>query len=761
MQPAHLHTCTMFNQIRTKLLAAFLIVVIVPLIGTGLYGNWVTSRIISERAVESARNDVRLRAEQIASFLNHVRGDVLYISHLDSLQYLVEALSVGNGETVDFWRQQAQQDFLIFSASRPEYYQVRYLDEFGREQVRVDSNGRLSEIIHTENLQNKDSRYYFQEAMKLPRGGIYVTGLDLNRENGEVEEPYIPVIRYATPLFDEEDQRRGVLIINVYADSFLDFLHENSDINDPLIMVNQNGYYLAHADETRLWGDARGLGTGENILRDYGSKAADILSGVEGKYQTASQVIVYTPLYPVRSDRDNYWVVMRDSPISSMLEPVNEFRATAVTILIFAIFVAMVMAFVLSRQLTAPILQLQEGVERFSQGELDEPIPIKTDDEIGQLTAVFNQMAGKMNNHVAQLKKLNVSSQRVSSGLNRQATLTAILESANDLFGADYCTISFAGVPDVAVGDKTWTVRREEETAVLAGQKVLTTSGWESGKLANKGYFCYAPLRITAEHHGLIELYGDDPDLCEPTCGSLLFTLAVESSIALENITLYERVDQHKERLKNLVEQLIDAQEAERKYVAYDLHDGLIQYLVAARMHLSKLSAICKEPKKREVLDETMKHLTIAVQEGRRVVEGLRPTLLDDLGLIPALNELARDVGQAAGWDVTFDNQLGDERLSPASELTAFRVTQEALSNARKHAKASAVTIMLMEENGRLSISVQDNGDGFDQNNLQQYSQCFGLTSMKERAAMLGGHCEIESEEGVGTAVKLKIPARE
>ena len=753
----------MFNQIRTKLLAAFLVVVIVPLIGTGLYGNWVTSRIISERAVESARNDVRLRAEQIAAFLNHVRGDVLYTAHLDSLSYLVEALSIGGEADVDFWVNQTQREFLIFSAARPSYYQIRYIDENGQEQVRIDSgvgeNGRFSQIVRANALQNKGDRYYFQEAMELPHGGIYVTPLDLNREQGEIEEPYIPVIRYATPVFDNNEKRRGILVINVYAEAFLNFLNQDEEMDTSLIMVDQDGYYLSHPDEEKLWGGPNGLANRENVNLDYGAYAGEVLSGEEGTYQTSSQVVVYTPLYPIRSDQDKFWVLMRDSPTAAMLEPVNEFRLTAVTILIFAIFVAMVMAFVLSRQLTAPILQLQEGVERFSQGSRGDPIPVKSDDEIGQLTAAFNQMAAKIDNHVTQLEKLNASSQRISSGLDRQTTLATILESASDLFDADYCTISFTeDGPDVAIGDEAWKVQRGLKTAVSAGQKALAMSGWESGKLDDSGYFCYAPLCITPGRQGLIELYGDNPALCEPSCGSLLFTLAVESSIALENITLYERVDQHKERLENLVEQLIDAQEAERKYVAYDLHDGLIQYLVAARMHLSKLSAICKEPKKREVLDETMKHLTRAVQEGRRVVEGLRPTLLDDLGLIPALYELARDVGHAAGWDVTFNNQLGNDRLSPAVELTAFRVTQEALSNARKHADASAVTIMLVKENGRLSISVQDDGHGFERSDLEQYSQCFGLTSMKERAAMLGGHCEIESEEGVGTTVNLEIP---
>ncbi len=756
----------MFNKIRTKLVVAFLLVVLVPLVGTTLYGNWVTSRIISERAVESARNDVRLHAEQIASFLNHARGDVLYLSRLDSLQYLLDPQVRADSQLFEQWRTQVMQDFLIFSASRPMYYQVRYLAEDGQEIVRIDSVDQVSHIIRRPKLQTKAHRYYFQETMLLPRGGIYVSALDLNRENGIIEVPHTPVMRYSTPVFDEQGHRRGAVIINIYAASFLDLLREG---HDTLLMVNQDGYYLAHSNEAYLWGGPQDLITGKHVLNDYFGNSANVLSGLEGDFTANSRVVVYTPLYPVASDRDRFWVVMRDDSAVSLFEPVADFRVTAVAILSLAILIAFLIALTLSHQLIAPILALRKGVDRFGQGDLKEAIPVQTRDEIGQLTLAFNKMAATIRQHLDQLNQLTIASQKISSGLDRQTTLNAILETTKGLFSAEYCAISITTDaqsnslpnPVIQMGDETWKQWRQMLPVVQTGQQALNLGQWQATQLdSDAGYFCCAPVCVRPGKQGLIELYGYDPALNESACGSLLFTLAVEASIALENSELYEELGNHKHQLEELIEQLIDAQEAERKYVAYDLHDGLIQYLVGARLQLSKLTKYAT-PESEKVLAEAMTHLTHAVQEGRRVIEGLRPTLLDNLGLGSALNELSRDVGQVAGWDVTFQNEIGSDRLPPAIELTAFRVAQEALNNVRKHAQASQVTVSLVRNNGTLSIAVRDNGKGFDRDAVRDQHQNFGLVSMRERAMLLGGTYNIMSRIGAGTMVAVELPVEE
>lgn len=111
------------------------------------------------------------------------------------------------------------------------------------------------------------------------------------------------MIRYATPVFDAADQRRGIVVINVYAEHFLSQLRTS---RGGLIMANQDGFYLAHPDETRLWGGPNDLNTGQGIWRDYAEDAPAILTGTEGDITTRSRVVVYTTLYPVANDRTHF-----------------------------------------------------------------------------------------------------------------------------------------------------------------------------------------------------------------------------------------------------------------------------------------------------------------------------------------------------------------------------------------------------------------------------------------------------------------------
>lgn len=256
---------------------------LVPLAGTSLYGNWTTSRVIRDRAIESSRNDIRLRAGQIAGFLNGVHGDILYLAHLDSTRHLADARSVDDPVQQAEWRAELMHDMLIFSASRPNYYQIRYLTESGEEYIRIDSDGLVSRIVPVARLQDKADRYYFREGMNLPPSGVSVSALDLNREEGVVEDPPVPVIRYGTPIFDDEGSRRGLMAINVFAERFLSMLAGDEGDDSSLMMVDQDGYYLAQPDSNKQWGGPNDLNTGQSAVVDYGSKSMENSCGHVGQ----------------------------------------------------------------------------------------------------------------------------------------------------------------------------------------------------------------------------------------------------------------------------------------------------------------------------------------------------------------------------------------------------------------------------------------------------------------------------------------------
>ncbi len=176
-----------FNRIQYRLLAVILLVVLIPLIGTGLYGNWITSKILKEDALSRSLSESKQTAKQIETFLSGVSEDVLFLAELSSLQSLLQARSDRDEDGVAYWRQVAAGDLIAFSRQRGIYDQIRYISEDGMENLRVDSDGFRAYPIPDEELQDKAHRYYFEQAVDLPPGEISISPLDLNREYGEIE----------------------------------------------------------------------------------------------------------------------------------------------------------------------------------------------------------------------------------------------------------------------------------------------------------------------------------------------------------------------------------------------------------------------------------------------------------------------------------------------------------------------------------------------------------------------------------------------
>jgi signal transduction histidine kinase len=140
----------------------------------------------------------------------------------------------------------------------------------------------------------------------------------------------------------------------------------------------------------------------------------------------------------------------------------------------------------------------------------------------------------------------------------------------------------------------------------------------------------------------------------------------------------------------------------------------------------------------------------------------LRPSTLDDFGLVVALQQLLDAAASDAGWRAEYHSDSSMTRLSPAVETTIFRVVQEAISNARKHARTERVNVMLSRQNGRVLVEVRDWGCGFEVEGVAarpERGEHLGLMGMRERASLLGGSVTIDSAPGSGTSVRIMLPA--
>jgi two-component system sensor histidine kinase UhpB len=195
----------------------------------------------------------------------------------------------------------------------------------------------------------------------------------------------------------------------------------------------------------------------------------------------------------------------------------------------------------------------------------------------------------------------------------------------------------------------------------------------------------------------------------------------------------------------------IRAQEQERQRLAQDLHDEVNQALTAI---LLRLEATIQEspPALREELRDTKRLAGQAMEELLRLSRRLRPAVLDDHGLMPALHTQVRDFSEQTGIRATFHPQGAPTRLSPEQQLAIYRVTQEGLSNIARHASAQRVKVELSFV-GRTVLRISDDGRGFS----EPRAGGSGLGGMRERALLAGGHLSVWSGDGSGTRVELTI----
>jgi len=211
-------------------------------------------------------------------------------------------------------------------------------------------------------------------------------------------------------------------------------------------------------------------------------------------------------------------------------------------------------------------------------------------------------------------------------------------------------------------------------------------------------------------------------------------------------------------RRKAVLRRLIDVQENERQTLCHELHDGLIQYAIGAKMLLESARDEQNPGLRAERIDSALSCLDRGIAEGRQVIRGVRPAVLDDLGLSAAIVDLADQMGIVG---IAVETSLGADidAVPPGLRITAYRVVQESLANVRKHAFTPRASVAVHRVGDELQVNVEDAGEGFDVDEARRRG--FGLVGMTERVRLAGGAIEIDSRPGAGCRVRVRLPVRD
>ena len=539
----------------------------------------------------------------------------------------------------------------------------------------------------------------------LKAGGLYVS------------RPTASIVTGATVVYVTLPVNGGLIAAALDLSGFEPVSDGYGLLEDTMIsIVDADGFMVARSSDARAWvgKNVRGLGVVDVVLaRKNGTVIAPGLMGVERVFGFAEVPGVPWVVYAgVRSD-----AVFAQARADAL-------RTAAVAGLI--IFATAALVLVLARRISAPIGEIGRAVRAVGDGRLDVRAPVTGAAEIAQVAAEFNRMLDQRVEH--------------------ERLLQRVIDAAPAIIH----------VKD-AEGRYRFVNREFERVTALARDQVI-------GKRDDE---LFAPeLAATVTKHDREALLGSGVLFVDETVtgrdGATRHYIAGKASLrdaqarpyllctAAINITERKNLE---ERQRQLSRRVFEISEDERQRLSRELHDRIGQPLAALRINLDvlrrELPPHCKAglDKQGALVDELIRLV-------RQLTAELRPAELDQIGLAAALRNYAELASERYGFAV---DVLGAEfapRLPRATERALFRVAQEALANAAKHAGAETVTIELDDDGGEARLSVSDDGRGIAAN---KQGKGFGLHTMRERIEEAGGRLEIESAEGLGTRVIAAI----
>jgi signal transduction histidine kinase len=447
--------------------------------------------------------------------------------------------------------------------------------------------------------------------------------------------------------------------------------------------------------------------------------------------------------------------------------------------------------------LTRPVRALTEATRRVGEGDLSPRLTPWAADEIGYLQESFNTMVERLARARQEMAAVNESllrrnrelstlyqvSQALSGPLELEAALQDVLRqtvTATGAIGGWVCLVA-AGHSDCRTCATFWLnglsrfpidrcphctacerVRAGPHPAVLvpASSECSACPLFREDDASDRMYHIAIPLQVKGETVGLLNMVCQD-EVGQEDLG-LLEAVGRQVGVGIENARLWEELRRKEAVRRELLHKAITAQEEERRRIARELHDEASQALAALLVSLRLMEnapsleeARAQVARMREVVNQTL-------DEIRALAWELRPSVLDDLGLVPALTRYIQSCRSRFGMEIDLEVVgLDQVRLPWEVETALYRIAQEALTNAARHAGARHVSVILEQRDNRALLIVEDDGEGFDVAQVWASVQergRLGLYGMEERASLVGGRLTVESAPGSGTTVVVEVP---
>jgi signal transduction histidine kinase len=450
----------------------------------------------------------------------------------------------------------------------------------------------------------------------------------------------------------------------------------------------------------------------------------------------------------------------------------------------------LITAYVLTRILTRPVLDLVGAARAVGQGNLQVKARSYLEDEIGELAVTFNTMTDDLERshagllrRMGELSALSATATAISGKHRLDEMLHTSLSNTLEVMGLPagwiFLNVENQNLPFrlAAQHGLSTAFASEEATRELADcvyQRVVKNARplvikdictecrrINPAMVVAEGLVSHVSVPLIAGGRvlGVMNVASSNVRVFTFEDMTLLSAVGQQLGVAVENARLWDEVKEKEALLEQFLKKIITVQEAERQRLARELHDQAAQTLTALTLGLRTLQDTSGLGNREARLVEDLKSLTTnLMSELHQLAVELRPSALDRVGLVGAVEQFVRDYGKHFGLEVLFESEKMNDAFLPLEVQTAvYRILQEALTNIARHAQATRVAILLQVRDNCVVATVEDNGHGFDLS-LAAKKGRLGLFGMQERAAMLDGVVNIESTADTGTTIYVKIP---
>lgn len=379
-------------------------------------------KTLTSDVLEDTEFELLLKSQTLENYIISNSDKIKLYTIFPEIQGLIKFSEFGDSFIFDKgeWFDLIKNQFQEIVKTNPDIDQIRVLDKNGIELIRINSDENNLYVVSESDLQNKSDRYYFNDVITKSKNYVYLSDIDLNEENGEIESPHKTMLRFATSIVDGSGNKMGVMVVNHKMDGLLSSIADIS--KGSMIIVDYNGQVIYGEDTSNLFGNQ--LQTEYNYFENDES-ILELLDTESMLYDEKNEIYKFWKKVSSPSDPEKYWVLISIIPQSVILTPIQNTIVDSYYLVIAFVIGTFVITIVISNRISKPLENLIDGIKLAQAGNYDVKIAIKGSNEINAIGESFNDLT-------ATLKVLKQMSDRFTDDLDKQLSEVKFMNKALD-----------------------------------------------------------------------------------------------------------------------------------------------------------------------------------------------------------------------------------------------------------------------------------------------------------------------------------------